>query len=90
MRSVVIARTLIRIAKGRAISMGAPILIDREDEMNPIEIAKKEFKAEQLPITIRRNSPEKRVPIIQKVEEPEEETGETKEEQGEENKDIEN
>jgi len=52
-------------ARALQISMGAPILIKVEkDELarinyNPIEIAKKEFESEVLPITIRRPLPKK-------------------------------
>jgi len=47
-------------ARALQIAMGAPILVDRGTELNPIEIAKKEFNAGVLPITIRRIMPEKR------------------------------
>ncbi|MBS3145508.1 DNA-directed RNA polymerase subunit K [Candidatus Woesearchaeota archaeon] len=52
-------------ARSLQIAMGAPILIKFDkDELikanyNPIEIAKKEFESEVLPITIKRPLPKK-------------------------------
>ncbi|HDQ59921.1 MAG TPA: DNA-directed RNA polymerase subunit K [Candidatus Woesearchaeota archaeon] len=46
-------------ARALQISMGAPILTDRKNEMNPIDIAKKEFAENSIPITIKRDMPEK-------------------------------
>lgn len=48
------------------ISMGAPFLIKMSAEelekigYNPVEIAKREFKENLLPITVRRNLPKKK------------------------------
>jgi DNA-directed RNA polymerase subunit K/omega len=47
-------------ARALQISMGAPLLIDRGDQTNTIEIAKKEFEQDVLPIFIKRVMPEKR------------------------------
>lgn len=47
-----------RIISTRAlqIAMGAPILIKREkDELNPIDIARREFSEGVVPITIKRD-----------------------------------
>ncbi|MCD6547600.1 MAG: DNA-directed RNA polymerase subunit K [Nanoarchaeota archaeon] len=46
-------------ARALQISMGAPLLVE-PDTMNPIELAKKEFERDLIPITIKRNKPEKR------------------------------
>jgi DNA-directed RNA polymerase subunit K/omega len=49
-----------RIVGARAlqISMGAPILVDAEENTNPIDIAITELGAGILPITIRRTLPD--------------------------------
>ena len=49
-----------RIVGARAlqISMGAPILVDAEENKNPIDIAVTELNAKILPITIRRPLPD--------------------------------
>lgn len=49
-----------RIVGARAlqISMGAPILVDAEENTNPIDIAVSELDAGILPITIRRTLPD--------------------------------
>jgi DNA-directed RNA polymerases I, II, and III subunit RPABC2 len=49
-----------RIVGARAlqISMGAPILVDAEENTNPIDIAVTELEAGILPITIRRTLPD--------------------------------
>jgi DNA-directed RNA polymerase I, II, and III subunit RPABC2 len=49
-----------RIVGARAlqISMGAPILVDAEENTNPIDIAVSELEACILPITIRRTLPD--------------------------------
>ena len=49
-----------RIVGARAlqISMGAPILVDAEENTNPIDIAVSELDAGILPITIRRILPD--------------------------------
>ncbi|MFA5572433.1 MAG: DNA-directed RNA polymerase subunit K [Crenarchaeota archaeon] len=49
-----------RIVGARAlqISMGAPILVDAEENTNPIDIAVTELNAKILPITIRRTLPD--------------------------------
>ncbi|MGE5554821.1 MAG: DNA-directed RNA polymerase subunit K [Methanocella sp.] len=49
-----------RIVGARAlqISMGAPILVDAEENTNPIDIAVSELEANILPITIRRTLPD--------------------------------
>ncbi len=52
-------------ARALQLAMGAPILLKlseedlRELKFNPIEIAKKEFEKDILPITIRRPLPQK-------------------------------
>ena len=40
--------------------MGAPLLIDRKEEINTIDLAKKEYEAGVLPMSIKRIMPEKR------------------------------
>lgn len=45
-------------ARALQVSMGAPILIDREFN-NPIAIARAEFERGVLPITVQRKNPEK-------------------------------
>ena len=46
-------------ARSLQISMGAPILIEAgKSDINPIDIAIKEFEAKILPITIRRTLPD--------------------------------
>jgi DNA-directed RNA polymerase I, II, and III subunit RPABC2 len=46
-------------ARSLQISMGAPILIEAgKSDINPIDIALKEFEAKILPITIRRTLPD--------------------------------
>ena len=49
-----------RIVGARAlqISMGAPILVDANENTNPIDIAIKELEAGILPITVRRTLPD--------------------------------
>mgnify|MGYP000849222355 CR=1 FL=1 len=49
-----------RIVGARAlqISMGAPILVDAQENTNPIDIAVTELDANILPITIRRTLPD--------------------------------
>ncbi len=49
-----------RIVGARAlqISMGAPILVDAQENTNPIDIAVTELEANILPITIRRTLPD--------------------------------
>ncbi len=49
-----------RIVGARAlqISMGAPILVDAEENTNPIDIALSELDSGILPITIRRTLPD--------------------------------
>jgi DNA-directed RNA polymerase subunit K len=51
-------------ARALQISMGAPLLVDRGNEMNPIEIAKKEFNANVLPISIKRESPKRNISTV--------------------------
>lgn len=46
-------------ARALQIAMGAPILINRGNETNVLNIAKKEFEAGVLPIMIKRTLPEK-------------------------------
>jgi len=86
----------VRIIGARAlqIAMGAPILTERGNELNPIKIAKKEFEEGILPISVKRIMPKKNVKIKKKeenVEElPAEELAEEKVElPGEENKSTE-
>ena len=77
-------------ARALQIAMSAPILTSREDELNPIEIAKKEYREEVLPLSVRRIKPEKveKIKVEKKKEEPEEEkpAEEEPEEKGEEDK----
>ena len=77
-------------ARALQISMGAPMFVDKGEEMSPIEIAKMEFKEDVLPITIRRELPKKKVQVAkpeEKKEESAEETAENEEKpEGEENK----
>jgi len=47
-------------ARALQISMGAPLLIDRKEEINTIDLAKKEYEAGVLPMSIKRVMPEKR------------------------------
>jgi DNA-directed RNA polymerase subunit K len=47
-------------ARALQISMGAPLLIDRKEEINTIDLAKKEYEAGVLPMSIKRIMPEKR------------------------------
>lgn len=54
-------------ARALQISMGAPLLVDRGDEMNPIEIAKKEFNAHVLPISVKREPPKRNVSVVREV-----------------------
>lgn len=51
----------VRIIGARAlqIAMGAPILTERGNELNPIKIAKKEFDENVLPISVKRVLPKK-------------------------------
>ena len=44
-------------ARALQIAMGAPLLVDRGDEMDVIKIAKREFDANVVPITIKRVMP---------------------------------
>ncbi|MEM7821325.1 MAG: DNA-directed RNA polymerase subunit K [Candidatus Aenigmatarchaeota archaeon] len=44
-------------ARALQISLGAPILVDAKDILEPIEIAKLEFKNKIIPITIKRKLP---------------------------------
>ncbi len=46
-------------ARALQISMGAPILINRDAKINPVEIARKEFEEGVLPISVKRENPEK-------------------------------
>jgi len=88
----------VRIIGARAlqIAMGAPILTERGNELNPIKIAKKEFDEGILPISVKRIPP-KKIVKIKKVEKkeiieeiPAEELSEEKMElPGEENKSTE-
>lgn len=45
-------------ARALQISMGAPILVDAEENTNPIDIALAELAAGILPITVRRTLPD--------------------------------
>jgi DNA-directed RNA polymerase subunit K/omega len=47
-------------ARALQIAMGAPLLVDRGNETNTINIAKKEYEAGVLPILIKRVMPERR------------------------------
>ena len=40
------------------ISLGAPVLVELGDEIDPLEIAMKELKAKKIPIVIRRYLPD--------------------------------
>lgn len=44
-------------ARTLQISLGAPVLIKEEEITNPIELARLEFKAGMIPITIKRKMP---------------------------------
>ena len=44
-------------ARSLQIALGAPVLASAEDVINPIDIAKLEFKNKILPITIKRKLP---------------------------------
>ncbi|PTD93420.1 DNA-directed RNA polymerase subunit K [archaeon SCG-AAA382B04] len=46
-------------ARALQISLGAPTLIDANEEMLPIEIAQKELEKEVIPITVRRKQEQK-------------------------------
>jgi DNA-directed RNA polymerase subunit K len=70
-------KTRIIGARALQIAMGAPILTKKEDELNPIRIAKKEFEENVLPISVRRVTPEKiEKKQVEEIEETTEETGE--------------
>jgi DNA-directed RNA polymerase subunit K len=56
-------------ARALQISMGAPLLVDRGNEMNPIEIAKKEFNANVLPISIKREPPKRNISVVKELKE---------------------
>ena len=47
--------------------MGAPLLTDREEAINPITIAIKEFEEKVLPIAIRRINPPKKVLLKKEI-----------------------
>ncbi|OUC45328.1 RNA polymerase K / subunit [Trichinella nativa] len=40
------------------ISMGAPVLVELEDERDALEIARKELKARRIPLVVRRYMPD--------------------------------
>lgn len=40
------------------IAMGAPVMVELEGETDPLEIARKELKAQKIPIIIRRYLPD--------------------------------
>lgn len=43
-------------ARALQIAMGAPILVDRNDEFNPVKIAKREYEEDKIPMTVVRVS----------------------------------
>jgi len=51
-------------ARSLQISLGAPVLIEKGDVLNPIELAKSEFRNKIIPITIKRKLPSGRESII--------------------------
>ena len=75
-------------ARALQIAMNAPVLTNRENELNPIEIAKKEFKENNLPLSVRRIAPEKIERKQPETEITEETKGKKEKESGEENKDT--
>ncbi|MDI6806327.1 MAG: DNA-directed RNA polymerase subunit K [Candidatus Aenigmarchaeota archaeon] len=44
-------------ARALQIALGAPILVKTEETLNPIELAKLEFKNKIIPITVKRKLP---------------------------------
>ena len=50
-------------ARSLQIALGAPVLV-KTDETNSIEIAKEEFKKKMIPITVKRELPDKTRMII--------------------------
>jgi len=53
-------KTRIISARALQIAMGAPLLVDaKTTELDPIFLAKKEFEAGLVPITIKRKMPDK-------------------------------
>jgi DNA-directed RNA polymerase subunit K len=44
-------------ARALQIALGAPILVDYRGEFDPIKIAEEEFKANRIPMTIKRTLP---------------------------------
>ena len=46
-------------ARALQVAMGAPLLIKKVNELNPIRIAEEEFENNVLPITVRRKKPER-------------------------------
>lgn len=51
-------------ARSLQISLGAPVLI-KSDEINPIKLAKLEFKDKMIPITIKRKLPSGEETVIE-------------------------
>ncbi len=49
-------------ARALQISMGAPILlkVDGEEKMNPLALAKMEYEASVIPLTVKRKLPKRR------------------------------
>jgi len=46
-------------ARSLQIALGAPTLVKIEKEKDPVEIAKKEFREKKVPITVKRELPDK-------------------------------
>jgi len=56
-----------RIVGARAlqVALGAPILVEyKDDKFDPIKIAEEEFKANKIPITIKRTLPNNEIIIV--------------------------
>jgi len=52
-------------ARALQIALGAPVLIEAEGVINPIDIARLEFKNKILPITIKRKLPSGEYVVVQ-------------------------
>lgn len=52
-------------ARSLQIALGAPILVEyKENKFDPIEIAEEEFKANKMPMTIKRTLPNNQIIIV--------------------------
>jgi len=52
-------------ARALQIALGAPVLVSAEGVINPIDIAKLEFKSKLLPITVKRKLPSGEYVVVQ-------------------------